>query len=133
MYDRQYGYITQGDAYVFDLILSDQTGIRINVNKIYPFTEADAYYEAEKYGRSIGRLPYVLRRDVNRLTINDGYYPWGGSARGEIIVHTEYAEREYDNYWSGSIIDETMIHEAAHTSIDKRVSQGYLYDWQTAV
>ena len=80
MYDRQHGFITQGDAYVFDLNLSDQSGIRIAVNKLYPWTAAEAHSLAVEYGQVVGRLPYVLRRDLERLTINGGDFAWGGGA-----------------------------------------------------
>ena len=92
----------------------------------------------------MGRLPYVLRRDLERLTINGGDFAWGGGApwfdeatgekvaTGEIIVHTERGE-SYKEHWTGDILFETMIHEATHVSVDWRVRDEYLFEWQTAV
>jgi len=75
-------------------------------------------------------MPKVLRRDVDTLTIHKGVNPFGGGNR-DVLIHTGYAEQIYEPFHSGSILEETLIHEAAHTSMDS-----HLYgtqEWNDAV
>ena len=64
-------------------------------------------------------MPKILRRDLDDVTVHDGKNPFGGG-NNNILIHTNQAT-EYRNYWRGDILDETLIHEAAHTSLDKRL------------
>ena len=124
MYDRRDNRKLSRRAWVYDLHLSDQVmypgaptqHIRIAVQKDdYP-TEAEALSLAVEYGKAVGRLPYALRWNVNHLTINGGENLWGGGGHG-LLVHAGYSHL-YKEFHKGDIIDETMVHEAGHTSLD---------------
>ena len=92
MYDRRDGTHVR-DAWVYDLHLSDQVMkdgapteyIRINVRRD-EFTEPKAREHAEEAAKSIGRLPFALRWNLETVVINDGNNPWGGSY-GSILIH----------------------------------------------
>ena len=124
MYDRRDNRKLSRRAWVYDLHLSDQVmypgaptqHIRVAVQKDdYP-TEAEALSLAVEYGKAVGRLPYALRWNVNHLTINGGENLWGGGGHG-LLVHAGYSHL-YKEFHKGDIIDETMVHEAGHTSLD---------------
>ena len=71
------------------------------------------------YGKGVSRLPKILRLNIDTVTINAGNVPWGGGNR-DILIHTGSSEF-YKNFWEGDIIEETLVHEAAHTSLDPRI------------
>ena len=82
--------------------------------------------EAEKYAEAVGRLPKGLRTLVETFWVHDGLNPFGGGNRN-LLIHTKQGE----NYITNGILDETFMHEAAHTSLDP-----CLYgtdEWNTAV
>ena len=81
------------------------------------FTRQEAYRHAQEAADSVGRLAFFLRRDVDTITINDGNVPWGGGNR-DILIHTPSSQM-YRDFWEGDIYDETILHEAAHTSLDQ--------------
>ena len=76
----------------------------------------EAFSLAVEYGQAVGRLPYALRWNVRTLTINGGDNLWGGGGR-DLLVHAGYSHK-YKEFHLGNIIDETMVHEAGHTSLD---------------
>ena len=53
---------------------------------------------------------------MRTLTINGGDNLWGGGGR-DLLVHAGYSHK-YKEFHLGNIIDETMVHEAGHTSLD---------------
>ena len=131
IYDRRNEGSSQGpfrdlEAYVYTNYYSDGTTIETRINP--EFTLDESNIEAEKYAFLLGQLPYALRQDIKSIHINKGLKPWGG-AWDFTIIHTEQtAEYETNNYWDGvgynsdyvaDISQETLIHEAAHTSLDK--------------
>jgi len=64
-------------------------------------------------------MPKILRRDVDELNINKGVELFAGRGR-QVMVHTGYSEQIYEKRY-GHILDETMMHEAAHTSMDAQI------------
>ncbi|MGW8323491.1 MAG: hypothetical protein ACWGSD_18250, partial [Thermodesulfobacteriota bacterium] len=78
---------------------------------------------AEKYAEVIGRLPTVLRSQVETVSIHLGTEPFGGG-NNNILIHTGQA----DAYVTSGILEETFVHEATHTSLDPshRSSPGWL-------
>jgi len=113
MYDRRVNSAPSVYAYLFTATFSDgRPSAEIQVNP--EFGRAAAEIEAAKYGASIGRLPNVLRRDVGKVMIHKGLEKFGGGGGG-ILIHTGYAE---DVYIPDGILEETLAHEAAHTSLD---------------
>ena len=114
MYDRRNGGAwIDIQPYIFDATFSDSLNIEIQVNS--EFTFEDATVEAEKYGFLVGQLSKALRKDVETMWIHKGTEAYGGG-NNNILIHTGQTEF-YENYGSG-IVEETLIHEATHTSID---------------
>lgn len=120
------------NAHIFDTYYFDEHYIEVQVNT--EFSENEAREQAQKYGWLIGQLPKVLKRDVSTVWIHKGLYPWGGG-NNNLLFHIGQTQ-EYENFdtiigGEGSIVEETLIHEAAHTSIDS-----YFYGtkkWEEAV
>ena len=148
IYDRRLEETSQGPArnlevYVYTNYYSDGTTIETVVNP--EFTLEESRIETKKMAFLIGQLPYALRRDLRFVVVNKGLNPWGGGGGG-ILIHTEQtAQYEINEYWDGigynsnyvaDISQETLIHEAAHTSLDARYYPDRLTDgekWLEAV
>ena len=125
MYDRRSGWEYDNDAWCFDTQFSDENKVvEIQVNR--EFSEAEALTYAEFYGEAIGRVPKMLRKDLDTVWIHAGNNAFGGGNRN-FLIHTEQGEW----YIRNGILDETFIHEGAHTSLDS-----YVYGtdaWEAAV
>ncbi len=111
VYDRRFGWIWM-DAYLFDATYDDGLTAEIQVNPEFG-SSAAAEIEALKYGWAVGQLPTALRADVWYLWIHQGVYPFGGG-NNSILIHTGQAA----SYESSGILEETLVHEATHTSLD---------------
>jgi hypothetical protein len=114
MYDRRNGgaWITL-EAYLFDTTFSDGLKTEIQINPEFSLDEATT--EANKYAFLIGQLSKELRKDVETVCIHKGEEAYGGG-NNNILIHTAMTEY-YENFDTG-IVEETLIHEATHTSID---------------
>ena len=77
----------------------------------------------EKDATAIGRLPYALRTSVATVWIHKGVQPFGGG-NNNLLIHVGQA----DQYVASGILEETFVHEAAHTSLDgpHAVNPGWL-------
>ena len=114
MYDRRNGGAWINiEPYLFDTSFSDGLKTEIQINS--EFTLDEATVEANKYAFLIGQLPTALRKDVQTMWIHKGEEAYGGG-NYNLLVHTGMTEY-YENFDTG-IVEETLIHEAAHTSID---------------
>jgi hypothetical protein len=69
--------------------------------------------EARRFGPVIGRLPRALRTDVETVWVHRGTEPFGGG-NANLLIHTGQADFYEDNGW----LEEALVHEAAHTSLD---------------
>ncbi len=115
MYDRRNGGSWQNlNAYLYLTNFSDDLFTEIQINP--EFSPEEAEKEALKYGFLIGQLPRGLRRDVRSVWIHKGTELYGGG-NNSILIHTGQS-LEYEK---SGIIEETLIHEAAHTSIDSYI------------
>lgn len=112
VFDRREDRFIEIDAILFDLVYSDGTAIEAQVNPEFG-SEAAGQSEAEVYGKYVGQLPRVLRRDVDALWIHQGTEFFGGGNRS-LLIHTG----QTDLYVQDGILEETLIHEAVHTSLD---------------
>lgn len=112
VFDRRVNAFVEINAYLFGLSFSDGTTIEAQINPEFG-SEARARTEAETYGRFVGQLARALRRDVDALWIHMGVEPFGGGNRS-ILIHTGQAAL----YVRDGVLEETLIHEAAHTSLD---------------
>ncbi len=114
MYDRRAnGWITSS-PFLFVAEYDDDRTIEVQVNPEFGDAET-AFEEARRYADAIGRMPAVLRQDVETVWIHQGVRPFGGG-NNNILIHTGQSER----YVAQGILKETLIHEAAHTSLDRR-------------
>lgn len=111
MFDRRSGWIWN-DAYLFQAAYEDGLSAEIQVNSEFESVDA-AEVEALKYGEVVGRLPTSLRARVETFWIHKGVHPFGGG-NDNLLVHTGQAEL----YEAAGILEETFVHEAAHTSLD---------------
>lgn len=113
MFDRRVNDWVEENAFLFETVFSDGFIIEIQVNPEFQTKEL-AQIEAEKYGLEIGRLPHILKTSVETVWIHKGVQPFGGGNKN-ILIHTgQSIEYEKDG-----ILEETLIHEASHTSLDE--------------
>ena len=115
MFDRRVDAWVNVNAYLFIATFSDDLSIEIQVNP--EFSHVDAGIMAGKYAEIIGQLPQALRADVKTVSIHEGTEPFGGG-NNNLLIHTGQS----DEYESQGILEETFIHEAAHTSLDAKHS-----------
>ena len=112
MFDRRVNNWTTVDAYLFNATFDDGLVSEVQVNPEFGSVAASQSV-AEFYARAIGRLPTALRRDVRTVWIHHGVQPFGGG-NNNILIHVGQADR----YVADGILEETLVHEAAHTSLD---------------
>ena len=128
MFDRRNGGDwTTIEPHIFPATFFDGPSIEIQINP--EFTLEEAQIEARKYGFLVGQLALSLRKDVETMWIHKGVEGYGGG-NNNILIHTGMTA-SYEQHETGNITEETLIHEAAHTSIDV-----YCYndsDWFVAV
>ncbi|MFY0592952.1 hypothetical protein [Roseivirga sp.] len=124
MYDRRTASFNQEEARLFNATYSDGFTIEIQVNP--EFTATEALQEAEKYGREVGRLPKVLKRDAETMWIHKGEELFGGG-NNNFLIHTGTTATVYE---PRGILLETLVHEGSHTSLDAYIKDDP--DWQYA-
>lgn len=112
MFDRRVDDWVTVSAYLFDATFDDGLGAEVQVNPEFGGEEA-ARVEAERYASEIGRLPTALRAEVQTVWIHRGTEPFGGG-NDNILIHTGQAAL----YEADGILEETLVHEAVHTSLD---------------
>jgi hypothetical protein len=112
MFDRRtnaFGFYT---PHLFNASFADGLSTEIQVNPEFGSASA-ALAEATKYGAVIGQLPTALRVDVDTVWIHKGLELFGGG-NNNILIHTGQA----DLYSADGILEEALVHEASHTSLD---------------
>jgi hypothetical protein len=112
MFDRRVGAFIQLQAYLFNVTFSDGLATEIQVNPEFGSVGA-ARVQADKYAVVIGRLPRSLRFSVATVWIHQGVQPFGGG-NNNLLIHVGQG----DLYIAEGILEETFVHEAAHTSLD---------------
>jgi hypothetical protein len=112
MFDRRVNNWVAVNAYLFDVVWDDGLTSIAQINPEFG-SVATATIEAEKYAFLIGQLPKSLREDVNEIWVHKGVEPFGGG-NNSILIHTDHSI----NYENDGIIEETLVHEASHTSLD---------------
>ena len=100
-------------AFLFPAEYDDGLSIEIQVNPEFSSPENAQFY-ALKYAEVIGRLTTELRKDVQTSWIHRGDEPFGGG-NNNLLIHTDWSEKNYENQ---GILEETLVHEASHTSLD---------------
>ena len=121
MFDRRTGSFADTSAYLFDATYRDGLTIEMQVNAEFGSREA-AELEAEKYAAYIGKIPTLLRVDVETSWIHRGDYDFGGGNRN-ILIHTgrgeQYENGDYSPGGPGNYVEEALLHEGVHTSLDE--------------
>ncbi len=112
MFDRRVDGFVEVNAYLFQATFDDGLSAEVQVNPEFGSSSL-ALMEAEKYAEVIGRLPTALRLDVETVWIHKGTQPFGGG-NNNLLIHVGQA----DLYLADGILEETLVHEAAHTSLD---------------
>ena len=112
MYDRRVNDWITVEAFLFNASFDDGLTAEIQVNPEFG-TSGLAEVEANKYAEVIGRLPTALRVSVETVWIHMGTQPFGGG-NNNLLIHIGQA----DLYSADGILEETLVHEAAHTSLD---------------
>lgn len=123
MFDRRVNAFVFLNPLLFKATYSDGLAIEVQVNP--EFGAAAAATEALKYATVVGRLPTALRADVETMWIHMGVQPFGGG-NNNLLIHTGQGVL----YENDGILEETFVHEAAHTSLD--ASHALATDWQRA-
>lgn len=113
MFDRRTVTFVEREAYLFDARYNDGLSIEIQVNPEFGSPEA-AQKEAAFYAAVIGRLPRNLRVDVQTVWIHRGDHLFGGG-NNNLLIHTGSIAQ---SYIADGILEEALIHEATHTSLD---------------
>ena len=113
MFDRRIADWVTLNPFLFIADYDDSIQIEIQINP--EFSELpSARFQAEKFAPIIGQLSTELRKDVKTVWIHKGNYPFGGG-NNNLLIHTDYSKLNYEDQ---GILEETLIHEAAHTSLD---------------
>jgi len=113
MYDRRISDWIDLEPYLFPANYDDSLTIEIQVNPEFGNPEK-ARLVALKYAVVIGRLTTELRKDVETVWIHRGLEAFGGG-NNNLLIHTDWSEKHYEKQ---GILEETFVHEAAHTSLD---------------
>lgn len=123
VFDRRTSGWISIQAYLYQIEWSDGLVTEAQVNP--EFGDSLAPLEAEKYAIEVGRIPTCLRRDIRFLWIHRGKQPFGGGNHA-ILIHTGQSA-EYERT---GILEETLVHEASHTSLDETFARNT--DWLVA-
>lgn len=112
MYDNRVNAWTQVNAMLFIATYVGGRKIEMQVNPEFG-NVAGARLQAELYAKAIGQLPRPLLKDVLSVAIQKGNQAFGGGNKN-LLIHTDRGLE----YISQGILEETLLHEAAHTSLD---------------
>lgn len=113
MFDRRANAFVQYDAYLFTATYADGDPVEVQVNPEYGNVDAARAVAAE-YAPVIGRMPRFLRADLDTVWIHRGDEAFGGGNRN-LLIHTGSIAA---GYIADGILEETIAHELAHTSLD---------------
>tara|TARA_B100000242_G_C42958890_1_gene444697 strand:+ start:122 stop:892 length:771 start_codon:yes stop_codon:yes gene_type:complete len=97
-------------AFIFKAEFEKSNYALIRVNSEFKTIEK-AENQAIKYAKMAGQLPVFLRTGLKTITIHKGDRAWGGG-NNDILIHTG------DRDAKGKCVEEIMIHEGGHTSLD---------------
>lgn len=111
MYDRRSGWIHR-KVWLFEANYHGGRSVEVQVNPEFE-TQDEAQTQARRFARVIGRLPRCLRTELKSVWIHKGNKPFGGG-NNNLLIHTGQAE----DYIRSGILEETLVHEACHTSLD---------------
>jgi hypothetical protein len=99
-------------SYLFQASFDDGLTAEVQVNAEFGSSDT-ARIEAQHYAEALGRIPTALHWDMATVSIHRGSEAFGGG-NGNVLIHTGQAAL----YLADGILEETLVHEAAHTSLD---------------
>jgi hypothetical protein len=122
MFDRRVDDWITVRPFIFNANYEEGMSIEIQINPEFK-NVAEAEIQALKYAEVFGKLPTALRKDVNTSWIHKGTHPFGGGNNNLLIYIGQTIEYENDG-----ILEETLVHEAAHSSLDEyhSASKGWI-------
>lgn len=112
MYDRRVNKHIRVTPFLFHASYDDGLSIEFQINPEFQNVD-DAKLVALKYAEVIGQLPTALRIDIKTATVHKGDELFGGG-NNDILIYTGQSLL----YEKDGILEETLIHEASHTSLD---------------
>ncbi len=115
MFDRRINRVEKFPVFVFEVQFSDRRPLEVAVNREFETQEA-ARTEVERYAVAFGRLPLLLREEIDALHIQAGKQLFGGGRN--VLIHTEQGEE----YLKDGILEETLGHEAGH-ALDAKLAR----------
>jgi len=123
MFDRRVDNFITVNVFIFNAVYEGGSIVEVQVNSEFDSVNA-AQVEADLYSEAIGRLPSVLLNDLETVWIHKGLELFGGG-NNNILIHTGQAAI----YLNDGILEETLVHEASHTSLDATHSSapGWLF------
>lgn len=115
MYNRRTDDRRYYNAYLFNAFytLDNNNNWKIEIQVNPEFSQYMAHNYALQYATIIGKLPKALLISLETVSIHDGEYSFGGLNKN-IIIHVG----EGKNFNYKGCLEELIIHEACHTSID---------------
>jgi hypothetical protein len=117
MFDRRDNAFGQRNAWLFDVEYRGGAVVEFQVNP--EFTQPQAAAEVAFYAPVIGRLPRALRTLLQTSWIHRGDEYFGGG-NNNLLIHTGAIAQ---GYIQDGILEETLVHEAVHTSLDAAHAQ----------
>jgi hypothetical protein len=112
MFDRRVNDWITNEPFLFDATFDDGLTFEVQVNNEFGTIDV-AENEALIYAEVIGKLPTGLRLSVETVWIHKGTELFGGG-NNNILIHTGQSAL----YENDGILEETLVHEASHTSLD---------------
>lgn len=122
MFDRRIANSMTINAWLFTARFHDEISIEFQVNPEFG-SEPLARQQAAYYAPVLGRLPRALRKRIRTVMIHQGDEPFGGNDK-TLLIHVGRISQQYID---GGILEETLIHEASHASLD--LFHAYSGDW----
>jgi hypothetical protein len=112
------------NAYLFDIVWNDGDTTQVQIDP--EFTMIEAWKEATKYGCMTGQLPKCVRIGLDKLWIHKGNKDFRTLTIGTGNVVDYHAVVIYTGsaavLEASGHLEEALIHEAAHTSLDRSAS-----------
>jgi hypothetical protein len=112
VYDRRIDAFVNLEGYLFNAHYRGGKVIEVFVNDEFDSLPV-ATRVAEFYPRTLGLLPYLFIDNIDRMWIHLGQAELGGT-NNTLLIHTDRA----GDYAKLQILEEVMLHEAAHSALD---------------
>jgi hypothetical protein len=123
MFDRRTNSFNTIQAILFRARFGSRTIVEVRVNP--EFSPQEARAAAIRHATAIGRIPAFLFASLKTITIHKGKQLYGGGNQ-DLLIHTG----QTDEYVSQGVLEEVLVHEAVHTSMDAQHARAS--NWRAA-